>query len=219
MVQFKNVFTGKEKLPFTRATTSQKCLRVSGKHKRSRKCGPYAPTSYVFRNARQFFIRRLFQRGCIPYAWEFLNKTIGLPKEKLHITIFRDDDEAFHIWEKVLGPGPIRSPVWVKRIISGAMGDTGPCGPCSEIHYDLAMEFGCGGLSAPGCDCDRFWNCGTLYSCNSIGMLRQNDTTASAVNRYWPGAGAPSRRVQGVGSNGNRICFCHIPHVEPTFRS
>jgi len=162
MVQFKNVFTGKEKLAFTRATTAQKCLRVSGKHNDLENVGHTPRHHTFFEMLGNFSFGDYFKEDAIPYAWEFLTRRIGLPKQKLHVTIYKDDDEAFHIWKKVLGRGGNPITRLDEKDNFWSMGDTGPCGPCAEIHYDHGPEVGCGKPGcAPGCDCDRFlelWN-------------------------------------------------------------
>ncbi len=162
MVQFKGVFTGMEKRPYTRAASAQKCLRVSGKHNDLENVGHTARHHTFFEMLGNFSFGDYFKEDAIAFGWEFLTKTVGLPKKRLHVTIYKDDDEAFEIWRKLLGPrsNPIirlgeKDNFW-------SMGDTGPCGPCSEIHIDMGDEFGCGEPTcAPGCDCDRFlelWN-------------------------------------------------------------
>jgi alanyl-tRNA synthetase len=162
MVQFKNVFTGVEKRPYRRATTAQKCLRVSGKHNDLENVGHTPRHHTFFEMMGNFSFGDYFKEEAIAFAWEFLTQVAGLPKDRLHVTIYKDDDEADRIWRKVLGPhsNPIvrlgeKDNFW-------SMGETGPCGPCSEIHIDQGQDFGCGNSDcAPGCDCDRFlelWN-------------------------------------------------------------
>ena len=130
MVQFKNVFTGKERLPFTRATTAQKCLRVSGKHNDLENVGHTPRHHTFFEMLGNFSFGDYFKEDAIPYAWEFLTRSIGLPKEKLHVTIFQDDEEAFNIWKKVLGRGGNPITRLGEKDNFWSMGDTGPCGPC-----------------------------------------------------------------------------------------
>jgi alanyl-tRNA synthetase len=162
MVQFKNVFTGREKRQYARATTAQKCLRVSGKHNDLDNVGHTPRHHTFFEMLGNFSFGDYFKEDAIAFGWEFLSETVGLDKDRLHVTIYKDDDEADRIWKKVLGPtaNPIvrlgeKDNFW-------SMGDTGPCGPCSEIHIDQGEAFGCGRPDcAPGCDCDRFlelWN-------------------------------------------------------------
>jgi alanyl-tRNA synthetase len=162
MVQFKGVFTGAEKRPYNRATTSQKCLRVSGKHNDLENVGHTARHHTFFEMLGNFSFGDYFKEEAIAFGWEFLTKTVGLPKELLHVTIYKDDDEAFEIWRKVLGAAGNPITRLGEKDNFWSMGDTGPCGPCSEIHIDMGEEFGCGEPNcAPGCDCDRFlelWN-------------------------------------------------------------
>jgi len=162
MVQFKNVFTGAEKRPYTRATTAQKCLRVSGKHNDLENVGHTARHHTFFEMLGNFSFGDYFKEDAIAFGWEFLTKTVGLPANRLVVTVFREDDEAARIWQKVAG----RSAEEIIRLDEKdnfwSMGDTGPCGPCSEIHIDQGEALGCGNPGCgPDCDCDRFlelWN-------------------------------------------------------------
>ncbi len=104
MVQFKGVFTGVEKRPYTRAVTAQKCLRVSGKHNDLENVGHTARHHTFFEMLGNFSFGDYFKEDAIAFGWEFLTKTVGLPKKRLHVTIYKDDDEAFEIWRKLLGP-------------------------------------------------------------------------------------------------------------------
>jgi len=144
MVQFKNVFTGAEKRPYTRATTAQKCLRVSGKHNDLENVGHTARHHTFFEMLGNFSFGDYFKEDAIAFGWEFLTKTVGLPANRLVVTVFREDDEAARIWQKVAG----RSAEEIIRLDEKdnfwSMGDTGPCGPCSEIHIDQGPEVGCG---------------------------------------------------------------------------
>ena len=162
MVQFKNIFTGDEKRRFPRATTSQKCLRVSGKHNDLDNVGHTARHHTFFEMLGNFSFGDYFKEDAIDFGWDFLTKTLRLPKKKLYVTVFRDDDEAAEIWKKVLGPRGNEVIRLGEKDNFWSMGDTGPCGPCSEIHIDQGEEVGCGSSDcAPGCDCDRFlelWN-------------------------------------------------------------
>jgi len=162
MVPFKGVFTGAEKRPYNRAVTAQKCLRVSGKHNDLENVGHTARHHTFFEMLGNFSFGDYFKEDAIAFGWEFLTKTVGLPKELLHVTIYKDDDEAFEIWRRVLGARSNPITRLGEKDNFWSMGDTGPCGPCSEIHIDMGEEFGCGEPDcAPGCDCDRFlelWN-------------------------------------------------------------
>jgi alanyl-tRNA synthetase len=136
MVQFKNVFTGVEKRPYQRATTSQKCVRAGGKHNDLDNVGYTARHHTFFEMLGNFSFGDYFKDRAIELAWNLVTKEFGLPKDKLTATVYIDDDEAFDLWKKIAGLPESR----IIRI-AGAdnfwqMGDTGPCGPCSEIFYD-----------------------------------------------------------------------------------
>ncbi len=162
MVQFKNVFTGAEKPPYVRAATSQKCLRVSGKHNDLENVGHTPRHHTFFEMLGNFSFGDYFKEDAIAFGWEFLTNEVELPEKDLHITIFSEDDEAYEIWSKLTGFGPDRITRLGEKDNFWSMGDTGPCGPCSEIHIDQGAEVGCGKPDcAPGCDCDRYlelWN-------------------------------------------------------------
>lgn len=162
MVQFKNVFTGLEQRPYSRAVTAQKCLRVSGKHNDLENVGHTPRHHTFFEMMGNFSFGDYFKLDAIPFGWEFLTKVIGLPKKDLYITIYTDDDDADEIWRKVTGLGSDKISRLGEKDNFWSMGDTGPCGPCSEIHIDQGPDFGCGNPDcAPGCDCDRYlelWN-------------------------------------------------------------
>ncbi|HSA59282.1 MAG TPA: alanine--tRNA ligase, partial [bacterium] len=178
MVPFKNYFTGAQKAPFPRATSSQKCLRVSGKHNDLENVGRTARHHTFFEMLGNFSFGDYFKREAIRYAWDFLTLEMKIPKERLWITVYEKDDEAEELWQKEVGVPKDRIKRLGEKDNFWAMGDTGPCGPCSEIHYDHGKEFGCGKPDcAPGCDslplravasgvsreatCDRFmeiWN-------------------------------------------------------------
>ncbi len=162
MVQFKRVFTGEERLDYSRATTCQRCVRAGGKHNDLENVGYTARHHTFFEMLGNFSFGDYFKEEAIKYAWEFLTEVLEVPTEKLWITVFDDDDEAFSLWEKVPGLLDGRIVRMGEKENFWAMGDTGPCGPCSEIHYDQGPEAGCGKPDCQlGCDCDRFlelWN-------------------------------------------------------------
>ena len=164
MNQFKDVFLGLEKRDYTRATTSQKCVRAGGKHNDLDTVGRTARHHTFFEMLGNFSFGDYFKRDAIKNAWGFLTEELKLPIEKLYITIYNDDDEAHDLWREL-------SPVPEERIIRlgekdnfWQMGETGPCGPCSEIHIDRGAEFACNhpdGCALGVCDCDRWleiWN-------------------------------------------------------------
>jgi len=137
MVQFKRVFLGEEKLPFVRATTSQKCLRVSGKHNDLEEVGVTARHHTFFEMLGNFSFGDYFKRDAIRFAWELLTEEYGIPRERLWATVHYTDDEAAKLWEEVAGLPPERIFRLGDKDNFWQMGDTGPCGPCSEIHFDL----------------------------------------------------------------------------------
>ncbi len=136
MVQFKNVFTGLEKRDYQRATTSQKCVRAGGKHNDLENVG-YTPRHHTFfEMLGNFSFGDYFKEKAIHYAWDLITKDFGLDKKRLYVTVFHEDDEAFNYWKKIAGFNDDR----IIRIATSdnfwSMGETGPCGPCSEIFYD-----------------------------------------------------------------------------------
>ena len=161
MVQFKNVFTGLEKLPFKRATTSQKCVRAGGKHNDLENVG-YTPRHHTFfEMLGNFSFGDYFKETAIKFAWELITKDYGISKEKLTVTVFHEDDEAFNLWKKIAGLHDSR----IIRIKTNdnfwSMGDTGPCGPCSEIFYDHGEHLKGGLPGSVDQDGNRFveiWN-------------------------------------------------------------
>lgn len=162
MVQFKDVFQGLEKRSYTRAVSSQKCVRAGGKHNDLDNVGFTGRHQTFFEMLGNFSFGDYFKEDAIAYAWEYVTEVLGLPKERLWITVFREDDEAAQLWRKIASvPG--------ERIVRldeednfWTMGDTGPCGPDSEIIVDRGEEAACGPDCALGkCDCDRWleiWN-------------------------------------------------------------
>ena len=168
MNQFKDVFLGFDKRPYTRATTSQKCIRAGGKHNDLDNVGYTARHHTFFEMLGNFSFGDYFKREAIGYAWELLTQHFHLPPEKLWVTVYAEDDEAYDIWNKEVG-------VPAERIVrigdnKGArymsdnfwmMGDTGPCGPCSEIFYDHGETVQGGPPGSPDEDGDRYieiWN-------------------------------------------------------------
>ncbi|MBN1904073.1 MAG: alanine--tRNA ligase [Deltaproteobacteria bacterium] len=162
MVQFKGLFLGEEKRGYTRAATSQKCVRAGGKHNDLENVGYTARHHTFFEMLGNFSFGDYFKEEAITWAWELLMEGYKLDKERLHITIYKDDDEAHDIWEKKIGIPASRITRLGEKDNFWAMGDTGPCGPCSEIHFDQGASVGCGRPDCgPACDCDRFleiWN-------------------------------------------------------------
>ena len=137
MVQFKDVFLGAESRPYSRATTCQKCLRISGKHNDLENVGRTARHHTFFEMLGNFSFGDYFKKEAIEYAWEFITEVIGLPVERLWVTVFDDDDEAADLWAKHTSVVPERILRCGEKDNFWAMGPTGPCGPCSEIFYYL----------------------------------------------------------------------------------
>jgi len=162
MVQFKKLFLGQEKREYTRAVTSQKCLRVSGKHNDLENVGRTARHHTFFEMLGNFSFGDYFKDEAIRLAWDFVTVELKLPRDRLFITVFREDDDAFNLWQRVAGVAPERIFRMDEKDNFWAMGDTGPCGPCSEIYYDQGPAMACGPNCGIGrCDCDRFleiWN-------------------------------------------------------------
>ncbi len=162
MVQFKDVFLGEEKRDYKRAVSVQKCVRAGGKHNDLEMVGRTSRHHTFFEMLGNFSFGDYFKKEAIQFGWEFLTDVIGLPRDRLYISVFEEDDDAFNLWvndikmprERIYKLGE-KDNIW-------AMGPTGPCGPCSEIFIDQGKSVGCGQPSCEvGCDCDRFleiWN-------------------------------------------------------------
>src|SRR5688500_425893 len=161
MVQFKNVFTGQEKRPYVRAATAQKCVRAGGKHNDLENVGYTARHHTFFEMLGNFSFGDYFKERAIDLAWRLITQEYGLPKDKLLVTVYSEDDEAFGLWRKIAGLPESK----IIRIPTSdnfwAMGDTGPCGPCSEIFYDHGDKIPGGPPGSPDADGNRFieiWN-------------------------------------------------------------
>ena len=162
MVQFKGVFLGEDVREYKRAVTSQKCVRAGGKHNDLENVGHTARHHTFFEMLGNFSFGDYFKKEAIEYAWEFLTTVVTLPADKLWVTVYKDDDEAFELWRTVVGIPADRIVRLGEKDNFWSMGDTGPCGPCSEILIDQGPELSCGKPGcAVGCDCDRYleiWN-------------------------------------------------------------
>ncbi len=162
MVQFKRVFTGDEKRNYSTAVTSQKCVRAGGKHNDLENVGYTARHHTFFEMLGNFSFGDYFKEKAIAFGWDLLTNGYGFDKEKLWVSVFYEDDEAFNIWRDQEGVPEERIVRLGEEDNFWSMGDTGPCGPCSEIHIDRGPEFGCDRKEcAVGCDCDRWlelWN-------------------------------------------------------------
>jgi alanyl-tRNA synthetase len=162
MVQFKRTFLGEEKRDYHRATTSQKCVRAGGKHNDLENVGYTARHHTFFEMLGNFSFGDYFKEKAVDFAWDLLTNGYGLPADKLWASVYLDDDEAYELWTKRVGIPESRMVRLGEKDNFWAMGDTGPCGPCSEIHLDRGAEHGCGRPECDvACDCDRFleiWN-------------------------------------------------------------
>jgi len=161
MVQFKDVFLGAEKRPYTRAASSQRCVRAGGKHNDLENVGYTGRHHTFFEMLGNFSFGDYFKREAIGFAWEFLTKELKLPKERLWVTVYKDDDEAADIWLKEIGVDPKRFTRLGESSNFWQMGDTGPCGPCSEVFYDHGAHVPGGPPGSPDEDGDRYveiWN-------------------------------------------------------------
>jgi alanyl-tRNA synthetase len=158
MVPFKKVFAGLEKRPYKRAITVQKCLRTSD----IEEVGNTLRHNTFFFMLGNFSFGDYFKKGAIEYCWDFLTRVLEIDEEKLWVTIYIDDDEAEKIWREVVGFPEDKIVRLVEDNFWGPAGDSGPCGPSSEVYYDLGPDIGCGKkICKPGCDCDRYneiWN-------------------------------------------------------------
>jgi alanyl-tRNA synthetase len=177
MVQFKNVFTGQEKRPYARATTAQKCVRAGGKHNDLDNVGYTARHHTFFEMLGNFSFGDYFKEQAITHAWTLVTREFGLPKDKLTVTVYSEDDEAHGLWKKIAGLPDSR----IIRIATSdnfwRMGDTGPCGPCSEIFYDHGDHIPGGPPGSPDEDGDRFieiWNLVFMQYEEAAGGIRTN---------------------------------------------
>jgi alanyl-tRNA synthetase len=161
MVQFKDVFLGQDKRPYKRATTAQRCLRVGGKHNDLENVGYTARHHTFFEMLGNFSFGDYFKRDAIHFAWELLTKDYGLPGDRMWATVYEDDDEAADIWLNEIGVPPERFRRLGADSNFWAMGETGPCGPCSEVFYDHGPEVEGGPPGSPEEEGDRYveiWN-------------------------------------------------------------
>ncbi|MDY0378741.1 MAG: alanine--tRNA ligase, partial [Desulfobacterales bacterium] len=162
MVQFKRTFLGEEKRDYVRAASSQKCVRAGGKHNDLENVGYTARHHTFFEMLGNFSFGDYFKEKAIEFAWDLLINGYKLPADKLWVSVYLDDDEAHDLWHKTVGVAEDRIVRFGEKDNFWSMGDTGPCGPCSEIMIDRGESFGCGRPECRiGCDCDRYleiWN-------------------------------------------------------------
>lgn len=211
MVQFKNVLAGNETRDYTRATTAQKSVRAGGKHNDLDSVGYDVRHHTFFEMLGNFSFGDYFKDGAIPFAWELLTKDFGLPKDKLAVTIYYNDEDAYNLWKKVSGLPDDRIIRISTKDNFWQMGDTGPCGPCSEIFYDHGPEVWGGLPGTPEEDGDRFieiWNLvfdqfEDLVDGSRINLKRPGIDTGMGLERI-------AAILQGVHSNFDTDMFQHI---------
>jgi alanyl-tRNA synthetase len=212
MVQFKNCFLGLEDRGYRRAVTSQKSVRAGGKHNDLENVGVTTRHHTFFEMLGNFSFGDYFKKETIAWSWEYLTVVMGLPKNKLWITIYKDDDEAFRIWHEEMGVPAERIVRMGEKSNFWMMGETGPCGPCSEILYDLGEGTGCGKPTCNvECECDRhleIWNLVfTQFDRDASGKLtllpKPNIDTGMGLERL-------SAVIQGVTSNYDSDLFTGI---------
>ena len=216
MVQFKNVFTGLEKRPYSRAVTSQKCVRAGGKHNDLDNVGYTARHHTFFEMLGNFSFGDYFKERAIELAWNLITKEFALPKEKLMATVYIDDDQAFDLWKKIAGLPESR----IVRIAGSdnfwAMGDLGPCGPCSEIFYDHGDHIAGRPARLGGCrrrplhrDLES-----RVHAVRAIAG-RQARRSAEALDRHRHGAGA---HLGGAAGHPRQLCDRHDARADPRGR-
>mgnify|MGYP003312251381 FL=1 len=211
MVQFKDVFLGSEKRSIPRAVTSQRCVRAGGKHNDLENVGYTARHHTFFEMLGNFSFGDYFKREAIHYAWDFVTEVLELPPERLWCTVFADDDEAADIWLKEVRIDPKRFARMGEKDNFWAMGDTGPCGPCSEIFYDHGPDVAGGPPGSPDEDGDRYvelWNLVFMqFDRNEAGELvplpRPSVDTGMGLERT-------AAVMQGVHSNYEIDLFKHL---------
>ena len=206
MVQFKDVFLGKDRRTYTRATTSQKCVRAGGKHNDLENVGFTARHHTFFEMLGNFSFGDYFKKEAIHFAWQFVTQELKLPQDRLYVTVFEKDDEAAEIWHKQEGVPLDRIYRFGEKDNFWSMGDTGPCGPCSEIFIDRGAQYSCGkSTCAMGCDCDRymeFWNLVFMQ------FDRSADGTLTPLPKPSVDTGAGLERLASIlqGANTNYDC-------------
>jgi len=202
MVQFKDVFLGKETRDYLRATSSQRCVRAGGKHNDLENVGYTARHHTFFEMLGNFSFGDYFKREAIGYAWEFVTRRLKLDPARLWITVFRDDDEAARIWTQEIGVDPARVTRMGEESNFWAMGDTGPCGPCSEIFWDHGPEAAGGPPGSADQDGDRYVE---IWNLVFMQYDRAADGTLTPLPKPSVDTGAGLERVaaimQGVQSN------------------
>ncbi|OGR26415.1 MAG: alanine--tRNA ligase [Desulfuromonadales bacterium GWD2_54_10] len=217
MNQFKDCFLGLEKRDYTRACSSQKCVRAGGKHNDLENVGRTARHHTFFEMLGNFSFGDYFKKEAIAYAWEFLTKDVGLDKTRLYVSVYTDDDEAADIWHLQEGVPRERIFRFGEKDNFWSMGDTGPCGPCTEIFYDQGPEVGCDSPDCTvGCDCDRYME---IWNNVFMQFNRSADGTLTPLPKPSVDTGMGLERIcavmQGVSSNYDTdLLQAIIRHVE-----
>jgi len=219
MVQFKDVFLGAEQRDYRRATTAQKCMRVAGKHNDLENVGPSPRHHTFFEMLGNFSFGDYFKAGAIEYAWEYLTRRLGLPPDRLAATVYAEDDEAFNLWQEIaelpaarIGRLGAKSNFW-------EMGDTGPCGPNSEIFYDRGRKYctcglpDCTPVTADTHDCERWWE---VWNLVFMQFNRHPDRSLTPLPKPSVDTGMGFERIvavlQGVDSNYDTDLFMPMIH-------
>ncbi len=215
MVQFKDVFTGLDVRDYRRATTVQKCLRVSGKHNDLENVGRTPRHHTFFEMLGNFSFGDYFKAEAIPWAWELLTGDLGIDPSRLWITVYEEDDEALELWAQIPGVSRARIQKLGAKDNFWAMGDTGPCGPCSEIHYDHGPEHGPAG--GPASESPRYVE---IWNLVFMQFERSADGTLTPLPRPSIDTGAGLERVAAVlqGKYSNYDTDCFTPVIEAAAR-
>src|SRR2546427_4399552 len=206
MVQFKSIFLGEERRDYVRATSSQKCVRAGGKHNDLENVGRTARHHTFFEMLGNFSFGDYFKADAITFAWEFLTRDLGLDRRRLIATVYTDDDDAFALWKRVAGFGDDRVLRLGEKDNFWAMGDTGPCGPCSEVHFHQGDQIPCAEVAAgrpclgPACECDRWLEVWNLVFMQFNRDARGTLTPLPPLDRHRHGARAHRRRRAGQGT-------------------
>ena len=211
MVQFKDVFLGKEKRNYVRAASSQRCVRAGGKHNDLENVGYTARHHTFFEMLGNFSFGDYFKREAIRYAWDFVTGTLGIPGERLWVTVYEEDDGAAEIWLKDVGVDPARFTRMGMKSNFWAMGDTGPCGPCTEIFYDHGPGVEGGPPGSPHEDGDRYVE---IWNLVFMQFDRAADGTMQPLPKPSVDTGMGLERIaavmQGVHSNYDIDLFRHL---------
>jgi len=216
MNQFKEVFLGQEQRPYNRAASSQKCMRVSGKHNDLENVGPSTYHHTFFEMLGNFSFGDYFKDEAIEMGWELLTACYDLPEESLWASVYEEDDEAYDLWRTLVGISESRLVRLGKKENFWAMGETGPCGPCSELHFDYGEEAGCGRPECgPECECGRF-----VELWNLVFMQFNSDAEGNLTPLPFPNidTGAGLERLAAVlqGKRSNYDTDLFMPMIEAT---